>query len=316
MNLIYFLIFGFSFLILFFSGEVAINSFKKIAKFLGLKEFVVAFFLLAFAASLPNLLVGLSSAFNNISELCFGDVTGNNLVALTLTMGLAAIISRGGLSTSSRTVETSSFFTMLAAILPLVLVLDNKLSRLDGLLLILFFCFYVYWLFSKKERFTKSFNGEEKIKLANFLIDLLKAIFALILLIVAAQGVIFSAKYFADFFNISLVLVGILITGFFGSLADIFFIVSSTRKSQDYFILGDLMGGVIIPSTLILGIVSIISPIEISGILTLVVARIFLFLAAFFFFFLLKTHSRISKFEGTFLIFLYIIFIISEILVK
>ena len=69
---------------------------SRIALFLKLKEFVVGFFIMAFAASLPNLFVGIVAALNKIPQLSFGDVIGGNIVDLSLVIGLAALLSGGG----------------------------------------------------------------------------------------------------------------------------------------------------------------------------------------------------------------------------
>jgi cation:H+ antiporter len=111
---------------------------------------------MAFVASFPNLFVGISSALHGIPELSFGDVVGGNLVDLTLSIGLAAMFAKKGIPAKSRTIQTTLFFTIIAAVLPLLLVYDHTLSRGDGFILILFFLLYVAWLFSNRERFSKT----------------------------------------------------------------------------------------------------------------------------------------------------------------
>jgi len=41
---------------------------------LGWREFVVAFFIMALAGSLPSLFLGINSAIQGIPELSFGDI--------------------------------------------------------------------------------------------------------------------------------------------------------------------------------------------------------------------------------------------------
>ena len=89
-------------------------------------------------------------------------------------------------------------------------------------------------------------------------------------------------SFFARSFNISIILIGLLITGFGNALPDIYFAVVSARKGETWMILGGLMGTVIILSTLVLGIVSLIHPIEILDFAPLVIARIFLIISALF----------------------------------
>jgi cation:H+ antiporter len=311
------LIFIFSFILLSFSGRWLIESLKRISEFLGWKEFVVAFFITAFSVSLPNFFVGIISALNKVPELSFGDIIGGNVAELALLGGLAALISKKGLSANSKTVQGSSIFAIITALLPLLLGADGNISRSDGILLILAFVLYTAWLFNKKERFEKIYDeikGRVSVKFV-FKTTLI-FIISIFLLLVSAQGVVKSARFFADYLKIPLTLVGILIVSFGNSLPDLSFVIQAARKSDDWLLLGDLIGGTIITATLVLGIVALISPIKITDIPAIVVGRIFLIISALFFIFFIRTEKKITKREGTFLLLIYILFIIVEIIIK
>jgi len=319
MLLFYILLFLVSCVLFFFSGDWVIEGLARTAKLLGWREFVVAFFVIALAASLPNLFVGILSAFRGIPELSFGDVAGNNLIAMTLAVALAALFAKGGIAAESRAIQTTSLFTAAAAVLPLILVLDGTLSRGDGILLIAFFIFYVYWLFSKKERFTKIYDDyaiplANKIK--NLFKDVGKILFGIIILLIAAEGIVKAASFFAGNFKIPLTLIGILITGVGSTLPEIYFAIISAKKGETWMILGDLMGAVIFPSTLVLGTVALIRPIVIPNIKFITIARLFLLFAAIFFFIFVRSDRKITKREAVFLLAIYITFLTVEILVK
>jgi len=315
----YILIFLICCVLLYFSAEWLISGLTRMTKFLGWREFVVAFIVMAFAASLPNLFVGITSALHKIPQLSFGDVAGNNLVALTLAVALAIFFAGGSISTESRTVQTTSIFTIVAAILPLLLILDGILGRGDGIVLLLCFLVYIFWLFSKKERFTKVYD-EHKLpatkKFNLFLKDLGKVILGVIFLVLAAQGIVSSAQFFAENFNVSIILIGVLITGLGSALPEIWFAIASARRGEAWMILGNLMGAVIVPSTLVLGIVALICPIEIVDFSPLVIARFFLIISAFFFFFFVRTHRKVTRKEAIILFLIYILFLIVEIIIK
>jgi len=305
--------------LLYFSGNWVVGGLMRMARFLGWKEFVVAFFVMALAASLPNLFLGITSALRGVPELSFGDVAGNNLVALTLAIALAVLIGRKELPAESRTVQTTSIFTIIAAILPLILILDGNLSRIDGMLLIALFGSYIAWLFSKKERFTKIYDTH-KIPILKefkvFLANLGRVILGIILLLVAAQGIVASAQFFAIGFNLSLILIGVLITGLGNALPEVYFGIISARKGETWMILGNLMGAVIVPATLVLGIVALIHPISGVDFSPFAIARIFLIISAIFFFFFVRTDRVITKKEAFFLLGIYIAFVLVEILTR
>ncbi len=315
---LYILIFLASCVLLYFAGNWVIGGLMRIAKYLNWREFVVAFFVMAFAASLPNLFVGLSSVFHKIPQLSFGDIVGGNLVDLTIVVALAALVAKG-LPAESRMVQTSSIFTILIAILPLLLILDGKLGRGDGILLILVFFLYIFWLFSKKERFAKVYDGETESITKEFKIffkSFGKIIFGIILLLLAAEGIVRSAAFFAQSLNLPLALIGILIVGLGNALPETYFAVISAKKGQTWMILGNLMGSVIVPATLVLGIVALICPIEIIDFSPFAIARFFLIISALFFLFFVRTGRKITRKEALFLLLIYIAFVATEILTR
>ncbi len=318
MILFYIFIFLASFALLFWSGKWLVNALVRVARFLEWREFVVAFFVMAFVGSLPNLFVGISSALHKIPQLSFGDIVGGNLVDLTIVVAIAALIAKG-LPAESRMVQTSSIFTICIAILPLLLILDGVLGRGDGIFLILVFTFYVFWLFSKEERFKKVYE-ENKISTAKefkvFMKDLGKVILGIIFLLAAAEGIVKSAQFFAGSFNLSIAIIGILIVGLGNTLPEAYFVIASARKGQTWMILGNLMGSIMVPTTLVLGIVALICPIEIVDFSPFAIGRFFLIISAIFFLWVVRSGQKITKKEALFLLGIYILFVIFEILMK
>lgn len=318
MVLFYIFLFLSSLLILWWAGARLVNSLMVMAKFLKWREFIVAFFIMAFATSLPNLIVGISSAIHKVPQLSFGDVMGANVADFTLAVALAAIISKG-ISTESVLVQSSALFTFGVAILPLLLIYDGVLGRGDGIVLVLTFLLYNIWVFSKKSRFTKTYNNESFSVpggLKIFLRSIGAFIVGILFLLLAAEGIVRSSLYFAQTFNLSIPLVGMLIVGLGTSVPEIYFSIASALKSQAWMILGNLMGSVVTVTTLVLGIIAIIYPIHIDDFSPFAIARIFLIISAFFFFIITKSGKRITRKEGFFLLFIYILFVAVEILAK
>ena len=314
---LYILIFIGSFVILFFSSNFLVGALTKLAKFLGWKEFVVSFLIVAFATTIPNFFVGIISALNKIPELSFGDVVGTNIADLTLVIALAALVSRMGLSVPSRTVQGSSLFTIGVAVFPLILIQDGILSRLDGILLLGAFVAYIAWLFNKKERFEKIYDGaSEKLTLSFFTKNMALLFCSILLLLISAQGIVKSAVFFSGFLHLPLSLIGILIVGLGTALPETSFTLQAARKNQDWLIVGDVMGSVIMTTTLVLGIVALICPIKIYDFSPFAIGRIFLIISAIFFLLFIRTGHKITRKEAVFLLGIYVIFVLVEILTK
>ena len=314
MLFVYILIFLVSCYCLIFSSRWLISSLTEIAKFLGWKEFVVAFFTIAFGASLPNLVLGILSALHKIPQLSLGDVLGANIFDLTVVVALAAFISKQGISAPSRTVQGSSIFTIGSAVLPLLLIFDGSLSRIDGIILISIFIAYVSWMFQKEDRFKKVYDGLPEIRSWKyFLEDIGKLILSFVLLIIGAQGIVKSSSFFAQTLNLPLVFIGIFIVGISDCLPEAFFSIQAAKEGQDWMILGNLMGSVMITATLVLGIVSLICPIEFFDLSVVAIGRSFLILAAIFFLIFLRTGRKITRREAVFLLLLYAFFVIAQL---
>jgi len=154
MIFVYLIVFIFSFFILAFSSKKLVKSLSKLSRFLGWKEFVVAFFTMALAGTVPNLSIGISSVIHKIPHPSFSEIIGGNIVDLSLAMALAILISGHGMRLASRTVQGTAISTLLLALLPMLLIFDKELSRIDGIVLIMAFVAYSLWLFCKNDRFT------------------------------------------------------------------------------------------------------------------------------------------------------------------
>ena len=319
----YIAIFLISCTVLHFASQILIKNLMDIGRILEWKEFVVSFFIMAFAGSLPNLFLAIVSILNKTPEISLGDVVGGNVIDLTLAIGLAAIIAPKGIVAKSRTVQTSSIFTLIAAIAPLLLLIDGSLSRGDGLIMLVIFFAYIYWLFSKEERFKKIYddNGEEqkdKLTIKNdwkiFLKKIGFILLGLILLLSAAEGIIQSSLFFSQKLGTSIALISILIIGLGNALPETYFAISSAKKDETWLILGDLMGAVVIPSSLVLGIVGLASPFFIDDFSPFAISRLFLIISSVFFFIFVRTNQKVTKREGIILLSFYVFFVITQLI--
>ncbi|MDD4333582.1 MAG: sodium:calcium antiporter [Candidatus Pacebacteria bacterium] len=316
-------VFIISCLIIYFAGEWVVDGIMNVARYLGWKEFVLSFLVMAFFGSLPNLFVGISSALQGIPELSLGEIISGNIINLTIVLALPILLMGKAIEIKSETIKITSFFVLGAIIFPVMLLLDGDLSRVDGLMLIFYYFSYIFWLFSKKERFKKPFDEElcrTNEGLCNsflvFLKGLSKTVLGIALIIIAAQGIVWSSQGLAAGLNMPLILVGIFIVGFGNALPEIYFAIKCSEKDNTYMILGNLMGSVVTTATLVLGIVSFISPISIAGFENFALARAFLLVACSAFFIFSKTDGKVSKKEALALVVIYVLFLIVETLIS
>ena len=217
-------------------------------------------------------------------------------------------------------VRGSALFTSAVAVLPWLLILrTGGLDRIDGIILILAFFLYCWWLFASDGRFKKIYSKKEIktiTKPSSFVWSICKMIVILIVLLLASQAVVSSAQYFSSKLNISLALVGVLIVALGNCFPETYFSIISARKEEGWMVLGDLMGSVIVCATLVLGIVALVAPFQIHDFTPFLLARIFMVIACILYIFFINTGRKITKKEGLFLLLIYISFLISEVFIK
>ncbi len=304
-----------AFSIFVLTGPKIVEYLAQIGRYFRWQEFTLAFVLIALAGSIPNLLLGVTSALHGKPQLSLGDIIGGNIVDLTLVIALAVFIG-GSLPAKGSILRDSALITALIAILPALLMLDGTISRWDGLFSIAIFLSYIWWLFSKEKKL--NFKKEkEEVSFQDF-VSLLKSfgklVLALVVLLVSVNFVVESVVNIAKELNIPVYLIGIFGIALGNALPEGYMAIVSAKRGKKDLILGDLMGSVIIPSTLGLGIVSLIHPIVLEDYSSFLIARIVLLVSTLLFFVFMMTSREIDKKEAIVLLGLYLTFVILEIL--
>lgn len=255
-------IFILSCLAIIISSRWVIDSLSHLAHSLGWKEYVVAFFTVSLGAVLPELMIGIRSAIDGIPQLSLGNVIGQNIILFTLAVATCVFVVKGIL-VQSRTVRGGTTYAVFSVILLFLLLEDGRLSRIDGVILIASFFLYVYFLFKKEDHFIKQYEGEKKIKTKIGYLKYFLIFFGSFLIVIfSAEGIIYSAKEFAVLLNVPESFIGIMLVGAGVALPEIYFSVRLATKGRSWMILGGLTGAVAMSSTLVLGVVTMINPIE------------------------------------------------------
>lgn len=293
-----------------------VSTLVDIAKYLHWREFIIAFFVMAVAASLPNLFVDVGAALRGMPQLAFGDILGGNLVDLTLVLAISVFFGKKALPAESEMVQKSAIFTSIITVLPILLIWDGRLDRIDGVVLLIAFVLYAVWLFSKGDRFKKVYRGRPKKESSGylgFLMNAVKIVIFLVLLLATSYFIVNSAQFFSVQLGISLSLVGILIVGLGNCFPELFFSIISAKRGENWLVLGDLMGSVIICATLVLGVVALIAPFEVKDFSPFLITRIFTIVASMVFLVLIRTGKKITKIEGLIFLSIYILFLFVEV---
>ncbi len=299
-------------LVLIKSGSILVKSVTKIAIFLRLSDFVIAFILVAFTTSLPELFVGITSAIKNAPVLSLGNIIGANIVDVALVMGIASILARN-IKVSYSIARRDSIYIFLIALVPLFLASDYALSRRDGIVLLVVFGFYLRKLLRTRLAKKSMLNSVTPF-------EFLKSswMFALgaVLLLASAYFTVKYATLLAFELEIPLILIGLSIVAIGTTLPELVFESKAVMTGRKELAVGDMYGSIVINSTLILGLVSIIRPIVVINHAIFLLAIAFLIITLAIFTVLINTRYGISWKTGVLLIIMYIIFIITEFYMK
>lgn len=290
-----------------------------ISNYLEVGIFIIAFFLVAFANSLPEVVISVMAASRGESSLAFGNAVGSNIIYASLLIGLVTIIAgRLRIIGEKRAVSEDTIFASLIAVLPFILMYDLNLSRLDGVILILTSFIYFRHILARHNllnnlwyRFNNN-DGSFILFLKNIGLFMVWAA----MLIVASWGIVYSASGLADALGVSLIIIGMFMVAFGAMIPDLTFTIQSVIKGHREMVAGDLFGAVVINAGFALGLAALISPIYILNVNFFLVAAFF----TFFSFALMGIFARTSEFlslrEGVGMILIYVAFIITQFFVK
>ena len=312
-------IFILSCLAIIVSSRWVIESLSKLARSLGWKEYVVAFFTVSLGAVLPEFTIGMRAAFGGVPELSLGNIIGQNIILLTFAVAVCTLVVKG-IVVQSRTVRAGATFAAFAVTLPFLMLMNGTLSRLNGLVLILTFSLYVFWLFGKNDRFVKDYetNGEEIETKTGYFKNFFIFLGSFLLVVFSAEGIVYSATEFAFILDVPEGLVGILLVGAGVALPELYFSLKLATKGRSWMILGGLTGAVAMSSTLVLGAVALVNPIVLDAPPFLAespysISMMFLILGGVALWFFARTNNRLTKREAVYLFIIYFSFLISEL---
>jgi len=126
------LIVGFVFVV--GGADFAVDNASKIAKSLGVSDWIIGIFLVAFGTSLPELVVSIQAAFKNNADMAIGAIIGSNVANFTMVLGLSSVINPLNVDFSA------TFFDILTALIisvMLVFITANKLyNKSAGIVLL------------------------------------------------------------------------------------------------------------------------------------------------------------------------------------
>ncbi len=302
--------FAFASVLLIGSAAVVVKSLVVLARFLRMSEFVIAFILMAVSTSFPELFVGINAALTGNASLSLGNVIGSNIVDLTLILGITIVLARG-ISVRNPFIRTDALWMTGIAALPVALMLvGNGLSRLDGLVLLGVFCWYMLLMMYKRGSFPQPFRNHISHWVG--IVNLLIFVIATFVLYYGAKLVVHYGAALAVDLHLPRIFVGLFFVALGTSLPELAFGTIAVLRRHAQLNVGNVMGSVVVNSTLILGVTALIQPIM-ADYLLFMTSSLFMIFVCFLFATFVESGRKLSWKEGIVLIFVYVLFLIVEL---
>jgi cation:H+ antiporter len=297
--------------LLVIAGMLLVKSLVKLASFLRLNEFIAAFILMAVCTSLPELFVGISSALAGKPAFSLGNVIGSNIVDLTLVAGIAVALARG-IKIGNPLLRKEVYGMVLLAALPMALMfIGHVLSRFDALILLGAFAIYFYrMLVSGHTGFTHKFDGRVS-PWAGLGVFSLFVVCAVGLYASASMVVRYGTQLAVDL-ALPPILVGLFFVALGTSLPELTFSARAALTRHAPLALGDLVGAVVVNSTIVLAVTALIRPIT-NSFFVFLSSAVFMVAITFLFATFIASGNKLSWREGISLILFYVVFIIVEL---
>lgn len=293
-------------LVLVAGSGLMINALIHLARYLGIKEYMISFGIIGFATAFPELLIALTSQLEGVPELAYANAIGTAIVAITFIAGIIAIYKRK-LSTKSF-FQTHNFSHLsLVVVLLIFLSFDGYLSRFDGVILLLSFLYYLWHLYDYKDNLQLRISQSKKHVLLYGLIFTL-AFFGVFL---AADFSVYNIITLSAETNIPIYIFGLVLLAPLGAVPELIYEMDMVRKKQSTLVYGDLFTSVVINTSLVVGYLAIVQPFRIPVTNAMYFAALFLIIMLMVFNYVARSRDNLNWKEGIILLFAYLLFIIS-----
>ena len=299
------------FILLVIGGEFIIRASVALSLKLNISKLVIGMTVVAFATSLPELIVSISAAINDSPSIAINNVIGSNIANIGLVLGLTCIIGNMYVEKSFYKIDWPVMF-IFSIILYFIIARDNIIDQYDGIVLFsLLIVFMIFILRSSLKTYQKDSIDNNLIHSTNFK-TIVWIIIASVSLFYGAEWLVYGAINFAEQIGVSEAVISVSIIAVGTSIPELATSLLAIVKNEKGISLGNLIGSNIFNIGSVIGITSMIKPIVIDDIQILnrdiiwmlVFALLILLIALF------PKKNVIGKIKGFFLLFLYSIFIL------
>jgi cation:H+ antiporter len=289
------------------SASFALDSIIRYARKTKLSHYFVGLLIVSLGTSLPEFFTAVISSLEGNPALVLGDAMGATIVDITLVLAMVAIVA-GKVKAKHETVDISWWKVLAVVSIPLLLAIDGKFSRIDGLVMVAAFLAYygisIYYEV-KKQKSVKNIPLNFTLK-ETFIFGINIA-----MLIFGVQLLVMSSSNLAGILNIPMYLFGAVFLSICTTSPEFVIELKAILSKSAPIAFGDIFGSVICNTSLVLGIATLISPITIDRVSFYSVGIIMLIVVAISMYFMEK--ELIRRWQGILLFMFYLLFLAVQI---
>lgn len=290
--------------------SIMIEGLKDLSNRLHNSTLATGLTVVAFATSIPELLVSFRGMMLGYSDLVIFNVIGSNIINILLILSVVSFIKPLKITTSviKKELPLSIFVTGLFLILSLddlfVKGANNVLTRADALVLLLFFGIYLYYMYTviKTRKEYKTYEAPKYSKSYAILLSILG--FAMVFV-----GSIFTVDmaYKISTYGVSLKLISASLIAFATSIPELITCYHFMKNNDEDAIIGNILGSNIFNICITLALpVIIVGKLNMNGMsiidaINLIIATIMLVIFA-------PIRNKIGKFESAIMMIVLLIY--------
>lgn len=247
-------------------AEVLVRGAAGLAAAVGISPLVIGLTVVSFATSSPELAVSLQSTFSGQANIALGNVVGSNIFNVLFILGLSALIAP--LIVAQQLVRLDVPIMIGISFLMLLLGLDGRIGRIDGLLLFAGIVAYIVFAIrqSRKESADVQAVYEEEYGPTNgknarqLMLNLVLIVGGLALLVLGSRWLVDGAVEIAQFFGVSELIIGLTIIAAGTSLPEVAASVVAALRGERDIAVGNVVGSNLFNILAILGLTGVFAP--------------------------------------------------------
>ena len=241
----------------------------SLASSLRISPLVVGLTVVSLGTSLPELLVTTTAVIVGHSSMGLGNVLGSNISNICLVLGICALLQP--LMVESKLFRLDYPALLVATVATWVMSLNRVISRLEGLVLLIGLAIYLVLVIRSADEDTTKVHAptSSKTPVPTRRKVFVQMIGGLVLLLIGSRLVVWGGVGLGQALGLSDLIIGLTIVALGTSLPELATSIAGVVKKQHSIAVGNVVGSNLINLTAIIGIPSILKPMEVEGLVLL-----------------------------------------------